>query len=343
MRIETGRLVIDDLKAGDKEDYFCNISHDKAVLETFVCKYAETLEEFDFAPYLEKENLFAIRLKSSGSLIGIILYFDEKDGGCEIGYGLGSRYWNKGYATEAVKSFIGFCFYEKGFDIVYASFFPENAASKRVMEKCGFTYRRFSEKEFEYLGVGRDLIYYGINRPLRDGGLKLIKLTEEYKDQLTEMLYEWKADQEENRTDRSPWKIFKNDPADFRYYLENLEYKEPVGGFVPDSVFFLLDESRNRLVGAVNIRHYLNDALLRDGGHIGDGIRPSERRKGYGTKLVSLALEECRKLGIKKVLMVCDKSNPASAKTIIRNGGVLENEIVSPDGAIEQRYWITLD
>ena len=173
-------------------------------------------------------------------------------------------------------------------------------------------------------------------------GLKLIKLTKEYETQLGEMIDEWKADQEANRTNGSPWVIFKNDYHDFDDYLARLETKTESEGRVPDSVFFLLDEERNRLLGAVNIRHYLNESLLRNGGHIGDGIRPSERRKGYATEMIRLALIECRKLGIRKVLMVCDKDNIASAKSILRNGGVLENEIVDPDGETEQRYWITL-
>lgn len=55
--------------------------------------------------------------------------------------------------------------------------------------------------------------------------------------------------------------------------------------------------------------------------------------------MIALALDECRKIGIEKVLMVCDKDNIGSAKSIINNGGVLENE-VEVDGVIEQRYWI---
>jgi len=172
--------------------------------------------------------------------------------------------------------------------------------------------------------------------------LKLIKLTEEYKDELIGMIEEWKADQEQNHTDCSPWAIFRNDCHDFDYYLERLENKSTTGGWVPDSVFFLLDDERNRLLGAVNIRHYLTDALLKDGGHIGDGIRPSERRKGYATKMIHLALEECRKLGIDRVLMICNKDNIGSARSIIRNGGVLENEITGSDGSVLQRYWIQL-
>ena len=111
---------------------------------------------------------------------------------------------------------------------------------------------------------------------------------------------------------------------------------------VPDSVFFLLDIERNILLGAVNIRHCLNDYLLKYGGHIGDGIRPSERKKGYATELIRLSLDECKKLGIKKALIVCDKTNIASAKTIIKNGGILENEIVDNNGKILQRYWIEI-
>lgn len=107
-------------------------------------------------------------------------------------------------------------------------------------------------------------------------------------------------------------------------------------------MFFLLDEDRDRLLGAVNIRHYLNDSLLKEGGHIGDGIRPSERRKGYATEMIRLALLECKKLGIDKVLMTCDQDNIGSVRAIVKNGGVLENEFVNAEGHVEQRYWISI-
>ena len=105
--------------------------------------------------------------------------------------------------------------------------------------------------------------------------VRLIKLTKEYYNQLSEMIDEWKIDQEINHTNHAPWAIFKNDYHDFEYYLNNLEIKEAKDDRVPDSVFFLLDEEEDILLGAINIRHYLNDYLLKYGGHIGDGIRPS--------------------------------------------------------------------
>lgn len=169
--------------------------------------------------------------------------------------------------------------------------------------------------------------------------IKLVKLSYEYKTQLFEMMDEWISN---NDSESTPYAIFKNDYHDFDYYLEHLEVKEGTDKLVPDSTFFALDITRNIFVGAVNIRHYLNERLLKMGGHIGDGIRPSERRKGYATAMIGLALEECKKLGIDKVLMVCDKNNIGSRKSIINNGGILENEI-EVDGDIEQRFWITLD
>ena len=161
--METERLIIDRVRETDKADYFYNISHDRKVLETFVCRYAETLEDFDFSTYLGRDDLFAIRLKETGRLIGIILYFDETEGSCEIGYGIGSRYWHQGYGTEAVRRFLGYCFEEMGFKTVTASFFIGNEASRHVMEKCGMTYSRYSEKELTYMGVEKDLIYYTIS------------------------------------------------------------------------------------------------------------------------------------------------------------------------------------
>ena len=169
--------------------------------------------------------------------------------------------------------------------------------------------------------------------------MKLVKLEEKYRPHLNEMMEEWLRF--EDPKDITPRAIVKHDYRDFENYMEHLEVKDDSGRFVPDSTFFCLDEEQDRFVGAVNIRHYLNDRLLLNGGHIGDGVRPLQRGKGIGTAMVGLALEECRKLGIHRVLMVCDSDNAASAKTIIRNGGVLENEI-EVDGFLEQRYWIDL-
>lgn len=167
--------------------------------------------------------------------------------------------------------------------------------------------------------------------------IRLVKLSEQYKGHLEDMMEEWSNAGEKI----VPSAIVKNDYHSFDYYLANLEITKEIDGKVPDTTLFCLDEDKNIFVGAVNIRHYLTKEMLVNGGHIGDEIRPSERRKGYATAMIGLALKEAKKLGINRVLMCCHKENIASAKSIRNNGGILENEVVV-NGIIEQRYWIEL-
>lgn len=167
--------------------------------------------------------------------------------------------------------------------------------------------------------------------------LRLVPLDEKYKKQLFDMMEEWSGTGEQI----VPYAIRRCDYHDFDSYRDNLENKNPTPATVPDTTLFCLDEERDIFVGAVNIRHYLNDALLLNGGHIGDGVRPTERRKGVATKMIGLALQECKKIGLDRVLMVCDKNNIGSSKSIQNNGGILENEILV-DEIVEQRFWIDL-
>ena len=112
---------------------------------------------------------------------------------------------------------------------------------------------------------------------------------------------------------------------------------------VPSTVFFLMNEQQSEILGMINIRHQLNEHLMQIGGHIGYGIRPSKRRQGLATAMLGLALSETKKLGIEKALITCYQDNIASARTIQKNGGQLENEFLDKKtNRIIQRYWITL-
>jgi len=123
---------------------------------------------------------------------------------------------------------------------------------------------------------------------------------------------------------------------DYTYKIENKDTCPP--HLVPAHTYFLI-QGNKKIIGAINIRHCLNDYLFNYGGHIGYGIRPSERKKGYASLMLSMALPIANQLGINKILITCDKNNIGSAKTIITNGGVLENEVLE-DATITQRYWI---
>lgn len=165
--------------------------------------------------------------------------------------------------------------------------------------------------------------------------IKLVKLSKYYKKQLIEMMDEWTSTNEKI----IPYALTRIDYHYFDIYSKNLEYLEQSKTKVPSLVYFCLDTKRNIFVGAVTIRLSLTEELLLRGGHIADGIRPSERNKGYGTMLVKLAIEKCKKNDINDVLMVCDKNNKPSIKTILNNNGKLENEIINENITI-QRYWI---
>ena len=110
---------------------------------------------------------------------------------------------------------------------------------------------------------------------------------------------------------------------------------------VPAETFFVIRNIDKRIVGMVNIRKRLNEELIIHGGHIGYSIRPTERRKGYGTEILKMALNELKKINVKKVLITCNKDNIGSSRVIMNNAGKLENEIVNKETGKEmQRYWI---
>ena len=126
-------------------------------------------------------------------------------------------------------------------------------------------------------------------------------------------------------------------------YLKSLEKEETCpNGFVPASAYIAVRESDNRIVGMTDIRHHINHPILGLwGGHIGYTVRPSERRKGYGKKMLQLNLNECRKRNLTKVMLSCTSHNTASERTILANGGVFYSE-VPVDGEIMKVYWIEL-
>ena len=141
-----------------------------------------------------------------------------------------------------------------------------------------------------------------------------------------------------------PYAIRRLDYRDFENYCNNLEIKDDSSGLVPDSTFCCLDEERNIMVGAVNIRHYLNESLLLNGGHIGDGVRPSERRKGYATQMLAKAKDYLSASGFLEIYVSCLPENEASRRTILANGGeYIETVYLETDKVDLERYVIKLE
>lgn len=130
---------------------------------------------------------------------------------------------------------------------------------------------------------------------------------------------------------------------DFKLYLKKIREREKginlPQGYISSSDYWLIDN--DQFVGKASLRHKLTPNLRKIGGHIGYIVRPSYRKKSYGTKILQLALLKAKKLGLKKILMTCDDTNIGSQKIIEKNGGILENKITF-NNKLKRRYWINL-
>lgn len=170
---------------------------------------------------------------------------------------------------------------------------------------------------------------------------RLIKPSMEYKDSFIEAVKEFQAHAENSRFRHVQNIDIGKVENNFDKYLEKLENRrngiDLEEGYVPASTLWLVENGE--VIGIVSLRHKLNERLLKMGGHIGYGIRPTKRKMGYGTQILKLALEEAKKLEIEKVLVSCDDDNIGSSKIIEKNGGVLENK-VEHEGKLKRRYWI---
>ena len=174
---------------------------------------------------------------------------------------------------------------------------------------------------------------------MSDEPLQLIGPTAELESEYLAMVHEF-------RDAGEPYhQRYYDDLRDFAGFVQKLrDQARGLGlppGYVPGNTFWLV--RGKRILGTSRLRHHLVPSLMNEGGHIGYDIRPSERGKGYATRLLALTLQKARERGITRVLVTCDTDNPASARVIHKNGGCFEDERVSEkSGKPVSRYWIDL-
>jgi predicted acetyltransferase len=145
------------------------------------------------------------------------------------------------------------------------------------------------------------------------------------------------------REDLVPWVLadFHGDIDVYVQYLEQQSQGQNLQeGRVPHTTFWLVDAS-DEILAVSNLRHHLNEFLSVVGGHIGFGVRPSARRQGFATEVLRCTLIEAQKLGIERVFVTCDKGNVGSERAILKNRGVLQDEIWSDVySRVVRRFWI---
>ncbi|MBN2309977.1 MAG: GNAT family N-acetyltransferase [Candidatus Hydrogenedentes bacterium] len=177
--------------------------------------------------------------------------------------------------------------------------------------------------------------------PAEPGRLELVAPAERFETEFWAMWDEY-VEAGERYEPRSLLPPTKDFPAYLHRLARTAQGTGRLPSRVPMSVLWLVrDESA--IVGTCYLRWQLTPALKHEGGHVGYKIRPSQRRRGYGTRILALALEELREKGIRRVLVTCNSDNSPSARIIEKNGGQLENRVISRiSGKDVSRYWIDL-
>lgn len=143
--------------------------------------------------------------------------------------------------------------------------------------------------------------------------------------------------------DKILYKVSFEEALEICLNTRNKEYAKKVGRS-QSKTFLLIRKNDNKLVGSINVRWNLSPSMLEFGGHIGYGIRPTERRKGYNKINLYLGLIEAKKLGLDKVMLDCDVENIGSKKTMEALGGKLERTEIDPyDNILTSVYWFNVD
>lgn len=143
--------------------------------------------------------------------------------------------------------------------------------------------------------------------------------------------------------DKILYKVSFEEALEICLNTRNKEYAKKVGRS-QSKTFLLIRQNDNKIVGSINVRWNLSPSMLEFGGHIGYGIRPTERRKGYNKINLYLGLIEAKKLGLDKVMLDCDVENIGSKKTMEALGGKIERTEIDPyDNILTSVYWFNVD
>lgn len=345
--LETERLILRELEESDAQDMYTNWASDDEVSKYVRWSTHKNVEETKEYIKCERERCrtegcynWGIVIKEKNELIGAIGAFPSENGRYEIGYNLSRKHWRNGYATEALKKVMKYLINNEEIYNFKCAHAILNPASGSVMKKVGFTYSHEDTYEkFDGSELFEAKVYY-----LDIDKIKLIRPTKQYEKQIIE----YKNEHIKNGENiiHACSKLDKMDNFDeWLALVKSNTKKETVQtDWTVTTQFLGIREKDNKIVGMISVRHELvNDFLKNYAGHIGYGVRPTERKKGYASQMLEKALIYCKEeLKLNEVMVNCTKENKASRKTIINAGGVLESEYKTEEGENVQKYWIKI-
>ena len=147
-KIKTERLTLEKFDKNDSQEVYNNYGKDKKIRKYISWIPYDTLENtekfiaFNLKEYESNPKHYSWKILLDDTIIGSIAIFnvaDENDSG-ELGYSLGSKWWSKGYITEACNAVVDYAFDDICFNRIYASCHKDNIASEKVMKKIGMQY-----------------------------------------------------------------------------------------------------------------------------------------------------------------------------------------------------------
>lgn len=164
--LKSGNITLDKITLDDAYDYYL-IASNPNITTSFMLDEVENITEAKseiediISNYSDNEfYYFAIRL--DGKLIGVMKSYESDY--LELGYAINETYWNKGYATIALKLVTDYFLSIDRIKKIILGAFSDNYASIRVMEKCGYSFMGLKKDEFYYKGKSRDIAYFEKNK-----------------------------------------------------------------------------------------------------------------------------------------------------------------------------------
>jgi ribosomal-protein-alanine N-acetyltransferase len=306
--IETGRLLLRRFVLGDANEIFREWASYENVKKYLPCEKHSSVSEtktflMDMISKYERENFYCwgIQLKDEGILIGLIGgdIINERAKLSDVGYVLGERFWNQGYAAEALQAVNDYMFYDVKINRIEAYHSVNNPASGRVLQKAGMLREGFCRQKF-ITGTGeyQDADLYGLVKE---------DYEESYRPGTRDFL------------DLSGINL-----TAYSLSLKCTDYYEgdEKRNHVPAYLFNITEKNSGMVFGEISLRLGFSDNLYY-GGHIGYTVYEGYRNMGVATAACGIILELAKAQGFKKIIITNNYTNQASRRVCEKIGGRL--------------------